>query len=68
LVEHTKTGKNIPNDHKMYQIARRYTKKLSSIPNGHKIYKHFPFQGPAKYTPKIGILGLKMYHLATLEE
>jgi hypothetical protein len=52
----------------MYQIARRYTKKLSSIPNGHKIYKHFPFQGPAKYTPKIGILGLKMYHLATLEE
>jgi hypothetical protein len=35
-------------------------------PNGHKIYQHFPFKGPTKYT-QIGILGLKINHLATLE-
>jgi hypothetical protein len=25
LVQHTKTGKNIPNDHKMFQMASKYT-------------------------------------------
>jgi hypothetical protein len=29
------------------------------------MYQHFPFQGPPKYT-KIGIIGLKINHLATL--
>jgi hypothetical protein len=32
--------------------------------NGHKL-QHFPFQGPPNFT-KIGILGLKTNHLATL--
>jgi hypothetical protein len=51
-------GKNIPNEHKLYQ-------------NSHKIYQmvihytHFPFQGPPKFT-QIAIFGLKINHLATL--
>jgi hypothetical protein len=28
LVQHSKTGKNIPNDHKMYQIVIRYVHQL----------------------------------------
>jgi hypothetical protein len=36
-----------------------------NIPNGNKIYHPFPFQYPQKYT-KIGIFGMKIYHLATL--
>jgi hypothetical protein len=35
--------------------------------NVHRVYKHFPFQVPPKFT-QIGILGLKIYHLATLRE
>jgi hypothetical protein len=46
MVQHTKTGENIPNDHKIY------------IPNGHKIYQHFPLQDPPKFT-QIVIFGLK---------
>jgi hypothetical protein len=34
-------------------------------PSGHKIYQHLPLQDPPKFT-QIGILGLKIYHLATL--
>jgi hypothetical protein len=44
------TGKNVPNYHKIYQMAVIY------IPTGrkifqifHKIYQHLPFQGPPKY-------------------
>jgi hypothetical protein len=65
LVKDTKTGRNIPNDHKMYQIAIQYNKWLQYIPNFRKIFQHFPFQGPPKHT-QIGIFGLKMYTLATL--
>jgi hypothetical protein len=65
LVQLTKAVKNIPNDHKMYQMDIRYTKWLLNIPNGHKIYQHFTFQGPPKFT-QIGIFGLKRNHLATL--
>jgi hypothetical protein len=65
VVQHTKTGKNIPNDHTMYQMAIIYTKWLSNIPNGHKIYQHFPFQCPPKHI-KFGIFGMKIFHLATL--
>jgi hypothetical protein len=43
--QHTKTGKYKPNDHKMQQMAMRYTKWLSNITNGHKINQHCPFQG-----------------------
>jgi hypothetical protein len=35
-------------------------------PNGHRIYKPFPFRGPPKFT-QIGIFGLKIYHLASLD-
>jgi hypothetical protein len=33
--------------------------------NNHKTIKHFPFQGPPKFT-RIGIFGLKTNHLAAL--
>jgi hypothetical protein len=49
----------------MQQMAMRYTKWLSNITNGHKINQHCPFQGPPIQT-QIGIFGLKIYHLATL--
>jgi hypothetical protein len=38
-------GKNIPNDHKIYQMASKYTKWPQNIPNGRKIY-----QMATKYT------------------
>jgi hypothetical protein len=65
LVHDTKTGKNVPNDHKPCQKAVNYTKWPYVIPNGHKIYQHFPIEGPPKFT-KIGIFGLKTNHLAIL--
>jgi hypothetical protein len=34
--------------------------------NGHKIYQHLPSKDPTKLT-QIGISGLKICHLATLE-
>jgi TPR repeat protein len=43
LVQTYQNGKNIPNDHKLYQTAINYTKWPQNIPNGHKIYKHFSF-------------------------
>jgi hypothetical protein len=36
-----------------------------NVPNSHKIYKHFPIQGPQKFT-QIEIFGLKINHLTTL--
>jgi hypothetical protein len=63
LVQCTKKGENIPNDHNIYQKAIKYT-------NGRKmflltikyIYQHYPFQGP-KYTQiEIWVRN----HLATL--
>jgi hypothetical protein len=56
---------NIPNDHKLYQMAIKYRKWPQTTPNGHKICQHFPFKGPPKST-QIGIFGLKLNHLATL--
>jgi hypothetical protein len=44
LVQNAKTGKNIPNKHKI------------CIPNVHKIYQHVPFQEPSKFT-QIGMVG-----------
>jgi hypothetical protein len=63
-----------------YQNGGKYTIHIvTKSPNGHKMYKMavsnsklhiiyhqpFTFQGLAKFT-QIGILGLKVYHLATL--
>jgi hypothetical protein len=51
------TGKYIPNNHKIYQMATKYTKWPQNIPNGHKIY-----QMATKYTkwPQNIPNGLKM--------
>jgi hypothetical protein len=43
----------IPNDHKI------------CIPDGHNKYQYFPRPDSPKFT-QIGILGLKLHHLATL--
>jgi hypothetical protein len=51
----------MPNDHKVYQMAVKYTK------NGQRISHHLPLQDPPKFT-QIAIFGLKIYHLATLIE
>jgi hypothetical protein len=67
----TKLGKNIPNGHKIYQMATKYTKWAQNIPNGlkitnwHKTKQHFPFQSSPKAI-QVGIFGTKIYHLATL--
>jgi hypothetical protein len=65
LVQHTKTGENIPNNHKIYQMARKYTRWPKNRPNCHEIYQHLPLQDPPKFT-QIGIFGLKTNHLAFL--
>jgi hypothetical protein len=68
LVHDTKSGTNVPNEHKMYQMVIKYTKyPYVNIPNGHKIFQLFPIWGPRKFT-QIGILGLKINHLATLDQ
>jgi hypothetical protein len=48
-VKHTNTGKNIPNDHEVSQIATKYTKWTENLPNNHKIYQHLPLQCPPIY-------------------
>jgi hypothetical protein len=51
-INYSKWPQNIPNGRK-------------NRPNGHKMYQHLPSQDPPKFTQN-GILGLKIYHLATL--
>jgi hypothetical protein len=46
--------KNIPNGHKISQMATKYTKWTENLPKGHKIYQHLPLQDPPKFT-QIGI-------------
>jgi hypothetical protein len=65
LVPDTQTAEKIPNVHKIYKMEITYTKWPNNIPNGQIIYRHFPFQGPPNLT-KIGIFGIKMFHLAPL--
>jgi hypothetical protein len=65
LVQHIKTGENIPDNHKIYQKALKYTKRPENWQNDHKIYQHLPLQGPPKFTRTV-IFGLKKYHLASL--
>jgi hypothetical protein len=68
LVQRTKTGGNIPNDQKMYQMDMKYVFQMTpkytnwpqNISSGHKIKQYFQFQDPLKYT-QIGILGMKQY-------
>jgi hypothetical protein len=54
LVQYTKAGKNIPNDHKMTKCHEIYP----IVPNDRKVEQHFPFQGPLKYI-RIGVFGPK---------
>jgi hypothetical protein len=65
FLQHTKSGKFIQNNLKMYQMATKYTKGQKNRPNGHTIYQHLPLQEPPKFT-QFGISGLKIFHLATL--
>jgi hypothetical protein len=52
--------------HQGCQIFLGTTHLIGKIhPNDHKIYTNFPFRGFPKYI-KIGILGMKIYHRATL--
>jgi hypothetical protein len=46
-------------------MAIKYIKWPQNIQNVHKLYQNFPFQGPPRYI-KIGIVGMKINHLATL--
>jgi hypothetical protein len=57
--------KNVPNDHKMYQMAIKYTIWPQSRQNGPNNTKHLPLQDLPKIS-KTWILGLKIYHPATL--
>jgi hypothetical protein len=58
-------GKNVPNGHKIYQMAIKYLKWTLNVRNGHKIYQHCPFPRSQTFT-LIGIFVMKIYHLATL--
>jgi hypothetical protein len=59
LVQHAKTGKNIPNKYKIDQIDKTCIKWPQNIPNGRKIDHHRPLQDPLKFT-QVGIFGLKI--------
>jgi hypothetical protein len=50
LVHDTKTGKNVPNEHKMHQIVIKYT-NWPQRPNGNKIYPPIPLQDLPKMLP-----------------
>jgi hypothetical protein len=67
LVRNTKTGKNVPNEHKLYRNGNKKSQISVNIPNGQKIYQHFLISGPQKFK-QIGIFGLKINHLATPAE
>jgi hypothetical protein len=46
-------------------MAMKYPNWLKYFPNGQKIYQHLSLQDTPRFT-KIGIFGLKIYHLATV--
>jgi hypothetical protein len=60
--QYTKTEENIPNGNK---ICIPNDRDVYS-PNGYRISHPFALQGPPKFT-RLGIFGLKIHHLATLE-
>jgi hypothetical protein len=66
LVQNTKTRKNIPNYHGLYQMSIKYNKRPFNGPIVHKIYQHCKtIVRPPKFT-QIWIFGLKTNQLATL--
>jgi hypothetical protein len=44
------SGKNLPNDHKIFEMAVKHTKLSFNVPNGHKIYQHCLYRGRPKCT------------------
>jgi hypothetical protein len=62
--KNTKTGKICQNDHKIYQMALKYTKLQENRRNVLKIYQRLSMQDTSKFT-QTDILGFKVYHLAT---
>jgi hypothetical protein len=65
LVRYTKTRKNIPNFHKIYQLSKKY-QIVVYTPNVHIMYLHLPLQKPSKIYPICDFFCLKIYQLATL--
>jgi hypothetical protein len=77
--KYTKWPQNIPNDLKIYQMTTKYTKWPQNIPDSHKIFPMGPYNTPNGHEicqnvslqdppnfPKLGFIGLKTNHLATL--
>jgi hypothetical protein len=64
-VQHTKTGKLYKNNHKLYQIAIKYTICPKNRQNGQKIPTS-SIARPSKIELNCDFLGLEIYHLATL--
>jgi hypothetical protein len=61
-----KNGKNIPKDHKMFQVTVKYTQWQQKRPNCLSLkYQHLPLQDTPEFT-QIVIFGLKINHLATM--
>jgi hypothetical protein len=54
LVHDTKTGKNVPNEHKMYQMNTKFTKWTQNAPNEHKIFQ-MVIKYPKNIPNKVGI-------------
>jgi hypothetical protein len=59
-VQLTKTGKNLPNSRKMYQMAIKYTQWPQNEQDGPKNTKHLPLQDLPKFT-QIYIFCLKIW-------
>jgi hypothetical protein len=58
-VQNTKTGRNVPNCHELYQMSIKYNKRpLNEHLSVHKIYQHLRLQDPPKFT-QILIYGLR---------
>jgi hypothetical protein len=65
-IQFTKTCKNIPNNHKIYQMDTKYTKKRKIEQMAiNYLYQYLRLQDLPKFT-KNWIFGLKICHLATL--
>jgi hypothetical protein len=55
----TKTGKNIPNGHKIHQMATKYIQWLQNIANDYKVSNIFNSKA-LKNLPNFGFFGLKI--------
>jgi hypothetical protein len=60
LVQHTKTGKNLPNNHNLYQIAAKYAQIGQMAIHHNNIFHR---KNPPKFTQNV-IFGLKIHTYA----